>query len=635
VVLTDVALAGKRDVELVIEARGFVTPSQPTQRVRVRVNTADVGELWLGWDITLTSLPVPAEALKSSLLQIDLVPESPISPVTTGTSSDQRLLGIGLKSLQFRELKQEENYALQGLLADGWMMRDASLQIKRSEPDKQLLMQIEVPAELPFRFPLNIKAKLEEHELQSLDVAKPGQYDMVIPLDRTGRVELQADQWLVPARLGIGSSDERELSYRLVKLEDKKLDGHELRSLDFPIPGRCEMAIPQAQVLIINPSPMIVPEESSLERIPPRPQEERQAGYDLAFDRKTLFYDAFWVGSQLMLVGPPLRNLRSATEAASVFVDDKSAGAPAQFIDLDRASRSILECDGTGQSITFKFPDLTIRTGIGADCAELFEDRRAIVTMSKNNNLKWIEDWLTYHVRIHNADAILLYDNNSDAYDLDALRDTLSRVQGIKVAVIVVWNYLRGPPGGPSTIWDSDYCQYGGLEHARWRFLRRARSVLNCDIDELVLSTDDRTVFEHAESHEAGVVGFHGRWIENIKLDAEVTGHQEQRHAMFAYYVADAPRCPTKWCAVPTAIADHRQWLVHEISGSPFADDKALLYRHFKGISTHWKYSREIEIHGTYKRAECSRDESIHKMDFELLEAVRRAGIGPGQETPR
>jgi hypothetical protein len=103
-VLTDAALAGKGNVELVIEARGVVTPSQPTQRVRVRVNGADVGELLLERNITSTSLQVPAEALKSSLLQIELVPQTPVSPATTGTSSDQRLLGIGLKSFQLREV---------------------------------------------------------------------------------------------------------------------------------------------------------------------------------------------------------------------------------------------------------------------------------------------------------------------------------------------------------------------------------------------------------------------------------------------------------------------------------------------------------------------------------------------------
>jgi hypothetical protein len=84
-------------VEPQIEARGFVKRGQTNQRVHVRVNGVDAGELLLGWDIASTSLAIPAEALKSSFLQIEPVPETPISPARAGISSNQRLLGIGLK----------------------------------------------------------------------------------------------------------------------------------------------------------------------------------------------------------------------------------------------------------------------------------------------------------------------------------------------------------------------------------------------------------------------------------------------------------------------------------------------------------------------------------------------------------
>jgi hypothetical protein len=60
VVLTDAALANRAKLELVIEARGFVGQNQPKQRVRVLVNGADAGELLLSWEITSTSLQLPA-----------------------------------------------------------------------------------------------------------------------------------------------------------------------------------------------------------------------------------------------------------------------------------------------------------------------------------------------------------------------------------------------------------------------------------------------------------------------------------------------------------------------------------------------------------------------------------------------
>jgi hypothetical protein len=67
------------------------------------MNEIDVGALLLGSDISSTSMEVPAESMKTSLLQIELVPENPISPASIGNSPDKRLLGIGLKSMQLKE----------------------------------------------------------------------------------------------------------------------------------------------------------------------------------------------------------------------------------------------------------------------------------------------------------------------------------------------------------------------------------------------------------------------------------------------------------------------------------------------------------------------------------------------------
>jgi hypothetical protein len=70
--------------------------------VGVRVNGVDAGKLLLGEDTTSTSLQVPAEAMKSSFLRIELVPANPIATATTGISSDKRLLGVGLESIHVK-----------------------------------------------------------------------------------------------------------------------------------------------------------------------------------------------------------------------------------------------------------------------------------------------------------------------------------------------------------------------------------------------------------------------------------------------------------------------------------------------------------------------------------------------------
>jgi hypothetical protein len=67
------------------------------------------------------------------------------------------------------------------------------------------------------------------------------------------------------------------------------------------------------------------------------------------------------------------------------------------------------------------------------------------------------------------------------------------------------WPFKYGPQGANSwDHWDSDFCQLGAWEHARWRFLQNARSAMNSDIDELVLSKSGQSVFEAAEHHGPG-----------------------------------------------------------------------------------------------------------------------------------
>ena len=51
------------------------------------------------------------------------------------------------------------------------------------------------------------------------------------------------------------------------------------------------------------------------------------------------------------------------------------------------------------------------------------------------------------------------------------------------------------------------------MQHARFRFLSQARSVLNVDIDELVLSDRNRSIFAATEQARGGFVKFSGRWV--------------------------------------------------------------------------------------------------------------------------
>jgi hypothetical protein len=57
--------------------------------------------------------------------------------------------------------------------------------------------------------------------------------------------------------------------------------------------------------------------------------------------------------------------------------------------------------------------------------SDMFRDRRVIFTMSKDNPIEWILDWVRFNRDIHGADAVLIYDNGSSAYDSATLSAAL------------------------------------------------------------------------------------------------------------------------------------------------------------------------------------------------------------------
>ena len=115
---------------------------------------------------------------------------------------------------------------------------------------------------------------------------------------------------------------------------------------------------------------------------------------------------------------------------------------------------------------------------------DLFRDRKVLLTLSKNNELYWIGDWVRFFARRHGCDAVLFYDNSSTKYDVSEVYETIASIPRIEVVVVVNWPYKYGPQGtdrdvGPQkSPWDLAYSQPGVLEHARHRFLIARRPLL-------------------------------------------------------------------------------------------------------------------------------------------------------------
>jgi hypothetical protein len=225
----------------------------------------------------------------------------------------------------------------------------------------------------------------------------------------------------------------------------------------------------------------------------------------------------------------------------------------------------------------------------------VFRDRKVLLTQSRNNELQWIHDWVHFFARKHGCDAVLLYDNASTNYDADCLQNVILSIPGIEIGLVVRWPYKYGPPGSerhhPIKIpWDSNYSQIGVLQHARHRFLSHAQAVVNADVDELVITRDKSSVFDLVTGSDTGYLRYTGRWIEGVTESASETC----RHLDFFYRDA-APSEPLmpKWAVAPRRCPDQARWLPHKVENmKPDRVSASVTYRHFRAISTSWKYSR-------------------------------------------
>ena len=260
-----------------------------------------------------------------------------------------------------------------------------------------------------------------------------------------------------------------------------------------------------------------------------RPLAFRGENFERDFDSNTLFYDAVQVSkSKVALFAPPFFNL-ARDVATTTFISgagtlqgaDAAPRPPCPIV--AGYSRACRPDPGLGELGSFTF-------SVSPNESEMFRDRRVIFTMSKDNPIEWILDWVRFNRDIHGADAVLIYDNGSSAYDSATLSAALRSVPGIRCSVVMEWPFKYGPQGANSwDHWDSDFCQLGAWEHARWRFLQNARSAMNSDIDELVLSKSGRSVFEAAEQSWTGLVRYRGRWI--IGIDDGLREQREQAAA--------------------------------------------------------------------------------------------------------
>jgi hypothetical protein len=365
-----------------------------------------------------------------------------------------------------------------------------------------------------------------------------------------------------------------------------------------------------------------------------RAPECRGANFDREFDSNTLFYDAVRVGdSRVALFAPPFFNLAEAI-AAATFSDGSSRYSPRTRF-LDRHAQLWLDIPENPDPIRASGPLGKFELSVSRNESQMFRGCRVIFTMSKDNPIEWILDWVKFNRDVHGADAVLIYDNGSTAYDSAALSGALASISGLRCSVVMQWPFKYGPQGTNSwDHWDSDFCQLGAWEHARWRFLQEARSVMNSDIDELVLSKTGRSVFEAAERSRFGLVRYRGRWIigtDDGRRDRSMNA--PERHFDYSILMPpkyqlsrflmrrDANECLAKWTVVPNRCPAYAQWHVHSIFSwwASYFCTRDFSFRHFREIGSNWKYQRteRVLLDPAVHRADSLLEKTFQRVDWE------------------
>jgi hypothetical protein len=354
--------------------------------------------------------------------------------------------------------------------------------------------------------------------------------------------------------------------------------------------------------IIYRPQSISLP--SGIRREAKRRVEQRPVNFDELFDSEIFLYDTFVQNKNLYLIGPPLFNV-------TTFVDWNESLGKASLVSnavghLDKCLR-VVACDWFESELAFPKLGLKISTKEPSDFSHIFRNERVLFAISKDNNIDWIRDWACFHLHTHGASGLLIYDNGSSKYSVQELLAGLADLP-FRAVVVVAWPFKFGPQGGGGlqAPWDSNFCQHGAFEHARWRFLSDAASALNSDIDELVLNPCEKSVFEAAEAG-TGLISYRGRWILPLAKSFDVAPSvEERRHRDFSFYERDRSKSvvsTTKYCFVPSRLDLSVQCANHnvvDVKGHTRAYDRTdqaeaeFYFAHFRAINTNWHWTRDV-----------------------------------------
>lgn len=333
------------------------------------------------------------------------------------------------------------------------------------------------------------------------------------------------------------------------------------------------------------------------------PQELVTEDFLSLYDSQTLFYDAVRVGRRIRLFCPSLGQFAQFIRQAEFRVGTRRVRPRitkrrARYTEIDLPA-------GSTDDMSIRCEGWTWEGNPSQQETALFEGTNATVLFNKDNDLQWITDQLYFHKRNHGLNAAVIVDNGSETYSIEALLDAVAHLDLAAVRLLSIpvrW----GPLGPPAYRNRSLFFQSAALNLVRLRFLRHARAVLVCDIDEVVLPRKDGlSVFDVAANRWHGWVPFKGTCL-YPRPDKDGL----PRHADHTLQNRIPERPTRKYCVAMNRPVGRFGWKVHRPDTwrfDKYMDRTFFWLGHCQGIKSGWKDGAVPSSAGLVESVEASK----------------------------
>lgn len=307
------------------------------------------------------------------------------------------------------------------------------------------------------------------------------------------------------------------------------------------------------------------------------------------YDDETLFYDAVRLDDRIRLFCPSLGNFDDLLSRTQITVNGETVRFRKRLV---RPRYCEVDLRGAqGGELKLTVDDWTWEGEVSPLETDLFANTNATILFNKNNQIQWIVDQIRFHQEHHGLNAVVIVDNGSDAYPSEDLATSLAPLNLAAFRVLSIpakWG-SAGPKGYRNR---SLFFQSAILNLVRTRFLRRARAVLICDIDEIVLPrADGISVFDVAVKRWHGWLPFEGGSLFPQADEGKTVKYSD--HIM-RNTAAEKPT--KKYCVAMGRIIGRFGWEVHKpdvVSFDYLMDRSQFRLGHCQGIKNGWKPAKK------------------------------------------